>query len=611
MPGTITHLIIQQMLPSYLMEFDKSTKFSALLEEDPRSTYTAFGSMGPDFLFFSMNEYGEAIENLVGFIFGVYDSLEPLINFYEENIEPVKQKIDDAISSLDKILFDGLITQIGDTADLISTAALTAAEAILVKNIDLFYPFKPYIQRGKEEKEWYWVDYLHYRRTGQFCSEMWRQSSQNEDLQRYCIGYTSHIASDVVGHSFVNAIVGGPYRTHWHRHKLVENWIDAYARQYYPDDKKTIKRLALGGKDKYVPDAISGSYYYRLCEFPDGELPKELSEVFLSALEAVYSDSDTRPSQFDPDRKWLEETYRLWLMWLKRSTEIGSALPPTPVPPPGAATLALINDYLKGFPPFPGSHGSSGNFSLKNFFKAIFAFVKWTIDCINYTGDWIISHTDYIFLLPIKEANAFVKWLLYQIQLGIWNIYDHLRFSLVMGGYTFPEPRDLSKYPEGKMYINTSYVNLGTGITKTADFDHYPQKQENHDRFGPMEHHMYYPYTIEEQKFAEPAPKPFYGFNPEIFISTDFPPDPVLLEKFINCTEPYGTGDEYTHYVDSKTWNTPQLGSALSFSAQLITRYMDKLPDFNLDADRGYGWKTWSAKIDEFENINNEEYLKD
>jgi hypothetical protein len=38
-----------------------------------------------------------------------------------------------------------------------------------------------------------------------------------------------------------------------------------------------------------------------------------------------------------------------------------------------------------------------------------------------------------------------------------------------------------------------------------------------------------------------------------------------------------------------------KLGSALSFSAQLIIDGMDDLPNFNLDGDRGYGWKTWRA----------------
>ncbi len=611
MPGTITHLIIQQKLPSYLKEFDKTQRFATLLDKDPRSTYTAFGSMGPDFLFFSKNDYGEGLGDFIGFIFDVYDALEPLIDFYEENIEPVMAQIDAAINALDAALLDGLIKQIGDTASLLGKTALTAAEVLLVKNIDLFYPFKPRIQQGMEEREWFWVDYLHYRKTGTFCSELWKQAKDNDDLQRYCIGYASHIGSDIVGHSYVNAIVGGPYRTHWHRHKLVENWIDAYARNYYPDDSKTLQKLDLGADDTYVGNAVSGSYYYRLCKFPDGQLPRELTDIFLSAMEIVYGKEKMRPSQFEPDRDWLEDTYRIWLLWLQRSTEIGSAQPPAPVPPPGSAAWALLCDYAQGFPSFPGSGGSSGGgFSFWGFFAAIARFLEWIGECIAYTVEWIVTHIVDIFKLPLTEALAFIKWLLYQIQVGVWNTYDRLRFALVMGGYTFPEPRDLTRYPEGKMFVNTSYVNLGLGISNPAYFYRYPQKQEHHDYFGPMEHHLYYPYTSDEMPRAEPAPRPFYGVYPEAFISKTYPRNHDA-DKLFACTKPYGSTDECTHKVDHDTWTTPQLGSALQFSARLIVDHMDDLPNFNLDADRGYGWKTWSGKIaDEFGDIPDVVYIK-
>jgi hypothetical protein len=37
----------------------------------------------------------------------------------------------------------------------------------------------------------------------------------------------THLATDVTGHAFVNQISGGPFRTHWQRHHLVENHLDA------------------------------------------------------------------------------------------------------------------------------------------------------------------------------------------------------------------------------------------------------------------------------------------------------------------------------------------------------------------------------------------------
>lgn len=593
MPGPIVHLVVQQRLSSYLRELggEQGRHYADILDADPCSPFAGFGSMGPDFLFFSLKEYQTPLDEFVNFLFEVYDALEPLITFYEDTIEPVVTTIEDAINAVDQALFQGLFGQIGDTAELLSTTALTAAAVVLTDNVDLFYPFYPKIQEGAPETDWYWFDFLHYRRTGRFASTMWKMAGGDDDLRRYVLGYASHIGTDVVGHPFVNTITGGPYRTHWHRHKLVENWIDAYARNHYPDSATIQACLNLGPDDAYVSNAIAGSYYYRLTELPGGKMPDKLGTLLADAMQSTYQGMD-HPVFLSPAD--LDSTYRLWLMWFKRVTSIGDAQKPTPVPPPGAATAALINDYVSGFPSFPGGGGGSppSGFNILDIFAAIAAFVKWLIESIVYTVGWIITHTVEILTLLPTEALALVKWLLYQIQKGIWEIYDNLRFALVLGGYFFPEPRDLAKSPWGQAFINTASVSLTGG--PAANFMVYPRKQESHGLGGPMEHHLLYPGVIQELNHAEPMPMPFHGVNPEVFISDWHTYDPAI-EALYDCRAPYGGDVRFTHFVDSNTWRTPQLGSALGFSARLISQRLEDLPNFNLDGDRGYGWKTWRA----------------
>src|SRR5688500_1913528 len=101
MPGPIVHLIVQQRLAGQLRRTDGGEEFSDLLRADRCSPYAGFGSMGPDFLFFSVNEYGEGLQDLVHSIFGIYDAREPLIEFYETNIEPVVEEIEDAVEAFD------------------------------------------------------------------------------------------------------------------------------------------------------------------------------------------------------------------------------------------------------------------------------------------------------------------------------------------------------------------------------------------------------------------------------------------------------------------------------------------------------------------------------
>lgn len=49
-----------------------------------------------------------------------------------------------------------------------------------------------------------------------------------EQLFAYALGWICHVGTDVIAHSFVNEHCGGPFRTHWQRHHLIENHMDAW-----------------------------------------------------------------------------------------------------------------------------------------------------------------------------------------------------------------------------------------------------------------------------------------------------------------------------------------------------------------------------------------------
>ena len=603
MPGPIVHLQNVIGVPDYLRELggDRGRSLADLLDGDPCSPYAGFGAQGPDFLIFSLKEYGTPLDEFVNFVFGVYDSLEPFIEFYEKTVKPVEDAIDDAIDAVDQALFDGIIADIGQTADLISTTLLTYLAKIATDNIDFFYPFYPKVQQGQPESDWYWFDIWHYRRTGRFASTLWSLAQGDDDLMRYAVGYGTHIGGDVAGHPFVNSIVGGPYRSHWHRHHLIENWIDAWARRQYPDTNKTIDCLRLGADDTYLPDAISGSYYYRLVQFPDDQLPGKLADLFVKAVDLTYPGS-TVPVTFSGTD--FDTTYRLWLMWFKRLTTIGSAKKPTPVPPPGSATITLVNDFVNGFPSLSGGGGGGapgGGFSVWDLFAAILGFVKWLVDSVAYTIDWIINHATDILTLPLTEAKALVKWLLYQIQKQVWQIYEEARFALVLGAYLSPEPRDFARVPWGSAFINTASAGLTGG--PNPNFWLYPRKQEVHGLFGPTEHHLIYPGTLVENPFSEAAPVPFYGQNPGVILS-GWHSYNSQIEQTYGATDPYGSGPTFTHWTDGNTWSGYQFGSLREFTARLLSARLEDLPNFNLDGDRGYAWKTWSADKPDIEQQN-------
>ena len=99
---------------------------------------------------------------------------------------------------------------------------LTDAGGISSLSHQFFQMFVPGLQKNEKEKDWYWFDMLHYRQTGNFAYNLVKSATSNRE-KALAFGYLSHIATDVVGHAYVNQIVGTAYRLNVHRHVTAEN----------------------------------------------------------------------------------------------------------------------------------------------------------------------------------------------------------------------------------------------------------------------------------------------------------------------------------------------------------------------------------------------------
>jgi hypothetical protein len=53
-------------------------------------------------------------------------------------------------------------------------------------------------------------------------------ATNNPRAQAYAFGWLNHFATSVTAEPFVNNIVGGPYRTHWWRNRLAGNFVDSW-----------------------------------------------------------------------------------------------------------------------------------------------------------------------------------------------------------------------------------------------------------------------------------------------------------------------------------------------------------------------------------------------
>jgi len=158
---------------------------------------------------------------------------ETFVTGYTEAVAPIV----DGFGSVADALTGDILHSLSDALKefLNTVEALIASMAL--DSYDFLGLFNLIMQAGgDDEASFYWSDMLHYRRTSQMAQALLRRAeqmitvnkAQGEQFLAYALGYACHLGVDVVGHSFVNEQAGGPYRTHWQRHHLVENHLDAW-----------------------------------------------------------------------------------------------------------------------------------------------------------------------------------------------------------------------------------------------------------------------------------------------------------------------------------------------------------------------------------------------
>lgn len=244
MPKYGTHKVVLDETLSRL-----PTEYRTLMEQHMAAAN--LGAIGPDLFFFS-KEYPSfhvimEIAKTIKKIIGIIDDIKAPFEWFNENII---EKISDYRPGdlLDKI-FDtqNKCKEYEDQLELLETKTLDLFSAMkftlkvdgFVYVIDVIDDsenvpnvidavfrkfFEPELQSNGDLNTWKWFDMLHYRETGTFAQNLWKVAKDGSDQQKaYTLGYLTHIATDVVGHAYVNTIVGGPYRTHIWRHVTVEN----------------------------------------------------------------------------------------------------------------------------------------------------------------------------------------------------------------------------------------------------------------------------------------------------------------------------------------------------------------------------------------------------
>ncbi len=258
-------------------------------------------------------------------LIGLKKLWDAFVEAWNATIGPFVSAIGTALDDLSGGVIAEFVTAIQNLAD----GLLQLAEQELVSFGDIFSWFSLKMRQGWDEQAFVWSDMLHYRRTSEMATNLLAEadrqlaagasSEQHEQFLAYIFGWVCHIGTDVVAHAFVNEQCGGPFRTHYQRHHLIENHMDAHnyreagggslpsdvmaATPAYPDidGSALVFSVALDEEHPHgwqrPPDPPEDPKLRKKALDVDGELPDWLADGIVRAMIATYHD---RPGEAEP-----------------------------------------------------------------------------------------------------------------------------------------------------------------------------------------------------------------------------------------------------------------------------------------------------------------------
>ncbi len=609
MPGPASHLIlIEQEINRVLV--NPGTFSGPVLDAlANHKKHAALGALGPDMIFWADWSYATPVVNAV---FDIYHDLDEIYTKLSTIWEPLENHINKTLDSLS----GGVASELAETLDLVGGIVKSMGIRLITQQIDLLSFLKPDLQKDGSDskmKKWNWLDYLHNRRTGEFTKELVRLAHESNDpsLRAYSYGWLSHVTGDIVGHAYVNTAVGGPWRSHWHRHFITEKFMDTWVWGFYRTGA-TMPLAAAPGEIPFDYASWQNVNESNLHEFIDlgSDLPSSLQNLIAQALYAVYRPDQSFPHPHigNSDRflqgDEINRAYQMQFKALELITGRDRFIS-RPEPP------SVFNDNAPPTFPTPGGGSGSGTgglqggvFSLAALLQAIFDYIN---DLIEYLHDlmlWLISQATFPLTYPVRHA-------LYMLKLGFYTIYQSLRWALATSGYTFPDPYMLNN-PLAQQFINPNppFFDSTNPTAMNTPRREFPVEKDNAILYP-----IGCPSPLVSIDCLEPAAArsgPFtrWPLNYPFWFIEGEPTNLAVEEALMNADTP-----EITRGITTNL-NFPRpglglptqpysgsLGSAIDFFLRRAsdiasdggnsTILKDNLKDMNLDADRGYGYKCW------------------
>jgi Zinc dependent phospholipase C len=501
--------------------------------------YLAAGAIGPD-IFFLLPDFlhidGNAILVIVKWVSEVWEYIDStIIEKWEKWVTP---------GVLDEIT-GGLLGEIGQFLQTLSSTILDAILDLVAQLWDWFGLLTSGLPQGYADNAFFWSDMFHYRRTYQFARQLFKNAStaseKSEQLQAFALGWMSHCATDVTGHSFVNAKCGGPFRLHWQRHHLVENHMDALV---YDTQHKSVEpfgeydtsclhfRIAfrggrlepyIGTEDAPAYDYFSDNYgippenQYPLGESENdifirkkffdldtADLPEEVCNLIIQTMRDIFDDMEPKiMTTFDdefhdgtsgrPSVEVIQTTFGFLYDFIKFSTT-GGYSPPRPTSPDlfgdHSPPLTPGTDGGVSDDPARGANPGSDDDDSWSFWDFLFALFGWAKYIFDF-GVWLAT-------LPLAILNDILTYPLREIiyeylVVPMWSLYIAARAPLVKEGFLYPKHEEIIR---GLVELGISSTGPqqdlaaqlvspdGTGTAPPNGFDEKSGRISMSDAFG-------------------------------------------------------------------------------------------------------------------------------
>lgn len=667
MPGPSTHILIAEEITKKLEGMEewpfqiagvstnnnRPSEIHRILNENPH--YAALGAIGPDLFYFmgDFRKYSKELTEIINFLDEAYAKLDDwFLSKWEKYMGPVSEDLEELISR-----FTGDLSSL--VGDIIGSIGSIFSQLIInyIANAEDWWKFTSLGHNaGIDNKDFFWADMLHYRKTATYAHVLWQKAEEETDpvwkdrLKAYALGYMTHVGADTTGHAFVNSKAGGPFRLHWQRHHLVESHVDT--RTYfvkhgsdslYNDFTKSAFHYRFAFKDDGSPgrdrpnydpgdDTLRGRYKRRRQLDLDSDMPEEVINLLLDAFKDVFNTQNPTDINGNPtDRHGIfgtspdilhtpdgrpevvdvQSAFHILFRYYKHATLDGFAHE-KPSPPEVFPNLDFpsLSDPLHDVAPDEDSDTNWLDIIL-----SILALLEWLAE----VALWLAT------VLPgaILDLATYGPRLLayYLIELPLYYMVKAFRQVCIEAGYFRPMNDEIDDSMikigvEHNYYLSTLLsamddilvlpIDLIYDLESESASNTYEVPDKMYPRSSPydlranefVEYQNPYRYPLSPSENCVTYPGPFArGTDAEYFVTDAIAANLSIITSLSKCETPNDTVQFCYENVDAAN----NLGDPVNFSTFLIwqlARTGDENPEeniteWNLDSDRGYGFKSW------------------